>query len=94
VATLYEQRNLSMTPEQWSALEQAAVQTNSRSTRGPDAYQHSWRKLIQRIADGDFHLTEKEPYKIPDGLDRAIRNLQKPVQRLDGQLSLLEAEPA
>lgn len=61
MANLLEQRNLSMTPEQWRALEEAAVQTNSRSTRGPDAYQPSWRTLIKRIADGDIVMAEKAP---------------------------------
>lgn len=90
MATLYEQRNLSMTPEQWRALEEAAVQTNSRSTRGPDAYQHSWRTLIKRVADGDFYLTEKEPYRIPPGLERAAAAIEaRPVNQLT-----LEAEPA
>lgn len=75
MASLYEQRNLSMTPEQWRSLEAIAVDTGSRSTRGPDAYQPSWRKLIQRIADGEITIAEKEPYKMPDGLDRAIEQL-------------------
>jgi len=73
--TLYEQRNLSMTPDLWAALEALAVQTNSRSTRGPQARQHSWRTLIERIAAGDFHLVEKEPYQMPPGLEEAVQKV-------------------
>jgi hypothetical protein len=78
MAKLYEQRNLSMTPENWAALERLAVQTNSRSTRGTHARQHSWRTLIERIAKGDFKLLEKAPYKIPDAIDKAIEHNQRP----------------
>lgn len=76
MATLYEQRNLSMTPEHWAALEALAVQTNTRSTRGPQARQFSWRTLIERIAGGDFHLVEKEPYEMPPGLDEAVQKVE------------------
>lgn len=89
MAALYEQRNLSMTPQQWAALEAAAVQTNSRSTRGPDAYQHSWRTLIKRIADGDFALTEKEPYRHQGLIDSGPRAIDLQPHQLT-----LEPEPA
>jgi hypothetical protein len=99
MANLYEQRNLSMTPDQWRALEAAAIETNSRSTRGPDAYQPSWRKLIQRIADGDLLLREKEPYALPPGLSEAadkVERRQRPgkTPAKMTQLSILELEPA
>jgi len=76
MATLYEQRNLSMTPDHWLALEALAVQTNSRSTRGPHAYQHSWRTFIERIASGDLLLIEREPFQMPPGLDEAVQKVE------------------
>lgn len=76
MATLYEQRNLSMTPELWTKLEALAVATNSRSTRGPQARQYSWRSLIERIAAGEFTLVEKQPYQMPAGLDEAVRQVE------------------
>jgi len=69
---LYEQRNLSMTPEHWLALEALAVQTNSRSTRGTRAHQHSWRKFLERVADGEIIMVERDPYQLPPDLDAAI----------------------
>jgi hypothetical protein len=49
---VYEQRLLSMTPEQWAALERLADITHSVATRGPGVDKPSWRKLLERIADG------------------------------------------
>ena len=73
MATLYEQRNLSMKPELWVALEALAVQTNSRSTRGPKARQHSWQCLIERLANDEFELLPRKPYDPLPGLDEAVR---------------------
>ena len=73
MATLYEQRNVSMKPELWVALEALAVQTNSRSTRGPKARQHSWQCLIERVANDEFELVPRKPYDPLPGLDEAIR---------------------
>ena len=77
MAPLLEQRNLNMTPDLWAALEALAVATNSRSTRGPQARQHSWRTLIERIAGSEIILTEREPYQMPPGLDEAVRQLEQ-----------------
>jgi hypothetical protein len=76
MATLYEQRNISMTPDHWLALEALAVQMNCRSTRGPQAYQHSWRCLVEEIAAGRLLLTEREPYQMPPGLDEAVQKIE------------------
>jgi hypothetical protein len=77
MAILTEQRALRMRPEQFAALEALAVQTNSRSTRGPKARQHSWQCFIERIADGEIIVVEREPYSLPDGLDDAVRQLEE-----------------
>lgn len=70
---LIEQRGLTLTPDQWQRLEALAEQTNSRARSGPNTLGFSWRTLISRIAAGDFHLTEKKPYKLPDGLEEAAK---------------------
>ena len=74
---LYEQRNLSLTPDQWLALEALAVATNSRATRGTRAHQHSWRKLVERIADGEIIMVERNPYQMPPGLDEAVQQVEQ-----------------
>ena len=55
---VYEQRIVSMTTEQWSALEGLAVQTDSIAKRGPGAGNPSgaasWRRLLERIAAGEL----------------------------------------
>jgi hypothetical protein len=109
MASLYEQRNLSMTPANWLALEALAVQTNSRSTRGTQARCHSWRTFIERVAAGEIIIVEREPYQMPPGLDEAVRQIEhrqrieqheaqkQVVRKAPGkleQLSMLELEPA
>jgi len=103
MARLVEQRNLSLTPEQWLGLERAAEQTNSRATRGTGAHQPAWRTLIRRIADGEVLVQEREPYRMPDGLaEQAAAVEERPREqeiarkapvKLE-QLSMLELEPA
>ena len=51
---IYEQRIVSMTTEQWAALELLAVQTQSIAKRGPGAHKASWQKLLERIAAGEL----------------------------------------
>ena len=45
-----------LTDEQIAALEALAEQTGSRAMRGPTRMAASWRVLIGRIADNEFHL--------------------------------------
>jgi hypothetical protein len=68
-------RVLHMTPDQWASLDQLAVETNSRETvgRGHDVRVPKWTRLIRRIADGDFTLIEREPYRLPAGLAEAAQ---------------------
>jgi hypothetical protein len=95
MASVYEQRNLSMTPDLWAALEALAVQTNSRSTRGPQARQHSWRTMIERIAAGEIALTERAPYVIPPALDEAIAaNEQQQERVVQHRQRIAEHKPA
>ena len=49
---VYEQRLLSMTPEQWAALEALAVHLNAIAIRGPAVKTYSWRRVVEEIADG------------------------------------------
>jgi len=105
MAPLYQQRNFSMTPELWSKLEALAVKTNSRSTRGPKARQHSWQTMIEEIAKGNIQLVVQNPYKLPEGLDEAVKQIEHrqrvtehPKQRGKMPLKLeqlhMELEPA
>jgi uncharacterized membrane protein YkoI len=71
--TLYEQRNVSMPHHLWPALEALAVEMNSRSTRGPKAYQHSWQTMFEEIAEGKILLMRKEqpvPQELAEAADR------------------------
>lgn len=97
VARILEQRNLSLTPPQWLALEQLAIDMNIRSTKGTLARQHSWRKLLGCIADGEILLTVKEPYHLPAGLDEAVQRLeeqQREQERIAEQQRRVEAHTA
>jgi hypothetical protein len=49
---IYEQRILSMTPEQWAAWEALAERLGAIATRGPAVNTYSWRRVIEEIADG------------------------------------------
>lgn len=94
MARILEQRNLSLTPPQWLALEQLAIDMNIRSTKGTLARQHSWRKLLGCIADGEILLTVKEPYHLPAGLDEAVQRLeeqQREQERIADQQRLEQA---
>lgn len=51
---IYEQRIVSMTTEQWAALEAMAVQTQSIAKRGPHKGQPSWQRIFERIAAGEL----------------------------------------
>ena len=49
---IYEQRIVSMTTEQWAALEGLAVHLGAIATRGPAVKTYSWRRVFEEIADG------------------------------------------
>ena len=51
---VYEQRIVSMTAEQWAALEAFAVRLDAIATRGPHKGESSWHRLIEKIASGEL----------------------------------------
>jgi hypothetical protein len=76
--TLYEQRNLSMTPENWAALEALAVELNCRSTRGTKAYQHSWRTMFEEAAEGKILLVRaRKAPAVPQELAESAERLEQ-----------------
>lgn len=76
-----EQHRIDLTVAERQRLDDLAKQTLSRPERGKDAYQFDWKALIKRIAAGDFDITERNPYKLPPGLDAAIERNEAKEQR-------------
>lgn len=49
-------KSLTLTPQQWQALEAIAASTESKATAGTTTGEPSWRALIRRIADKEITL--------------------------------------
>jgi hypothetical protein len=90
--TSLEHRRIDLTAAEWERLDNLAKQTRSRPTSGAYAYQPSWRALIKRIAAGDIEVVEKEPYKLPAGLEQAA-DLVEQRQQTPTQIEM-QLEPA
>lgn len=74
---LIEQRSVFMPTEQWQRLEQLAVETNSRARSGRNALGFSWRTMIQRIASGEIIVSERSPYKVPEAIVEAAKQVER-----------------
>jgi hypothetical protein len=85
-------RTLKMFPDEWQRLEQLAIETNSRPTKGIHARVTTWPALIRRIANGELLVVEPAPYPMPAGLDDAVRQLEQRQQLEAEQLAAREAE--
>src|SRR5262252_1922232 len=91
-------RKLKMPPDEWRALEQLAIQTNSANRSGQRVHEPSWLALVRRIARGE--LTVSEPPHHREHLrriDEAIAQQEAQARRVQGeytQLNILEAGPA
>lgn len=49
-------KSLTLTPEQWQALDALAAETKSKATAGTTTGEPSWRALIRRIADKEVPI--------------------------------------
>lgn len=95
-----EHHRIDLTAAERQRLEELAVQTRSRPTRGTAAYQPSWKLLIRLIGRGELDVVEREPYRLPEGLAEqaaAVEQRQRVERKAPAkmqQLSMLELEPA
>jgi hypothetical protein len=67
-----EHHRIDLTAAERQRLQELAIQTRSRPTRGTAAYVADWKWLIRRIGRGEIELVERIPYTLPAGLDDAI----------------------
>lgn len=72
-----EHHRIDLTAAERQRLEELAVQTRSRPTRGTAAYQASWKMLIRRIGSGEVIVCEREPYQLPPGLAEAATAVEE-----------------
>lgn len=61
IASQHVRRSLTLSVEEWRALEAIARQTNSTATAGPATGGDSWRALIRRIAQGELRVIAPSP---------------------------------
>lgn len=95
MAKLIEQRSVFMPPEQWLRLEQLAQETNSRARSGRNALGFSWRTFIQRIASGEIIVQERNPYKVPEAIVEATKQVesQQHIQQHTAQKASVQKMP-
>jgi hypothetical protein len=67
-----EHHRIDLTAAERERLQELAIETRSRPTRGTAAYVADWKFLIRRIGRGEIELVERIPYTLPAGLDDAI----------------------
>lgn len=63
-----EHHRIDLTAAERERLQELAVQTRSRPTRGTAAYVADWKYMLRRIGRGEIDLVEREPYQLPPGL--------------------------
>lgn len=80
-----EHHRIDLTTAERQRLEELAVQTRSRPTRGTAAYQASWKMLIRRIGSGEVIVCEREPYQLPPGLAEAAAAAEERARRAPGE---------
>jgi hypothetical protein len=64
-----EHHRIDLTAAELERLQELAVQTRSRPTRGPARRSiPSWQVMIRRIGRGELDVIEHNPYELPAGL--------------------------
>lgn len=63
-----EHHRIDLTAAERERLQELAIETRSRPTRGTAAYVADWKFLIRRIGQGELLVTERDPYALPAGL--------------------------
>lgn len=63
-----EHHRIDLTAAERERLQQLAIETRSRPTRGTAAYVADWKFMLRRIGRGEIDLVEREPYTLPAGL--------------------------
>jgi hypothetical protein len=76
------ERTLRLSSAEWQRLDQLAAETNSRESYGcgHDVRETKWSVLVQRIANREFELIERNPYQLPAGLAEQADEIEQQQQ--------------
>jgi hypothetical protein len=93
-----EHHRIDLTAAELERLQELAVQTRSRPTRGPARRSiPSWQVMIRRIGRGELDVIEHNPYELPDGLveqAEAVEERRREQERIAEQQRRIEAHTA